>query len=312
MRDRALASMLLPLVVAAACAPAGDTRPSPSVPAASADTLAPLGSFHDCDRLTLGAPVAVCLGFNGVAVLADASPPRLVSYDPGAGACQEFQAPADRPAFRASDVSVRGFFVYAVDEANRLLLRWDASGTYRDVLLNFEDLAPRRRVSPYGLDVDASGRVAISDVENHQILVLDTYLEVDVTFGNYGSFAGQLDTPQGVSFTPGGELLVADSGNARLQVFSDAGAFRRVIPAEGAENPMRRPRRAAALPDGRVFVADPLARRVFEFAPDGRCTRAIVPAGRAVFEPTDVAPGPDGSLYVTDAAAQALHTLQVM
>jgi len=316
MRCRARASILLPaaLAVCAACAPASDTAPGGARPSTvpAADSLAPSLSFHACERLVIGSPVAVCVGFNGVAILADQSPPRLVSFDPATNACQEFQAPGDRPAFRASDVSVRGFFVYAVDEANRQLLRWDASGTYRDVLLSFEDLVVRRRVSPFSLDVDASGRVAVSDVENHQIVVLDTYLNVDVAFGNYGSFDGQMDTPQGVSFTPRGELLVADTGNARLQVFSDAGALRRVIPAPGEANPLRRPRRAVALEDGRIFVADPGAGRVFELAPDGRVIRGIVPAGCTGFEPTDVAPARDGVLYVTDAASKTLFAIRVM
>jgi hypothetical protein len=299
------------LAAACACAPAGDSRRAAPTLAVAADSLSPTLSFHACARLTIGAPAAVCVDFGGLAIIADTSPPRLVSHDSRTDACQEFQAPGEWPAFRPSDVSVRGFFVYAVDETDRLLLRWDASGTYRDVLLSFDDLAERRRVSPYGLDVDASGRVAISDVENHQILVLDTYLEVDVAFGNYGSFDGQLDTPHGVSFTPRGELLVADTGNARLQVFSDAGAFRRAIPAATAANPLRRPRRAIALEDGRVFVADPSARRVFEFAPDGSLLRAILPAGRTGFEPTDVASGRDGVLYVTDAASQSLYAFPV-
>jgi sugar lactone lactonase YvrE len=279
---------------------------------AAPDSLPAVLSFHACDRLTLNAPVAVCLDFNGVAIVADASPPRLISHDPRAGACQEFQTPSDRPAFRASDVSVRGFFVYAVDEANRLLLRWDASGTYRDVLVSFEDLAVRRRVSPYGLDVDASGRLAVTDIENHQVVVLDTYLNVDVAFGNYGTYEGQLDGPQGVSFTPRGDLLVADTGNARLQVFGDAGAFKRVIPAAGADNPLRAPRRAVMASDGRVFVADPAARRVFEIAADGAPARAIVPAGSAGFEPTDVALARDGILYVCDAASRTLFAFKVM
>jgi sugar lactone lactonase YvrE len=227
-------------------------------------------------------------------------------------ACQEFQAPADRPAFRPSGVAVRGFFVYAVDEANRLLLRWDSSGTYRDVLLNFDELDQRRRVSPYGLDVDASGRTAITDIENHQVIVLDTYLDVDVAFGNFGSYEGQLSAPQGVSFTPRGEVLVADTGNARLQVFSDTGAFRRVIPPTGAPNPMRRPRRAVAAEDGRVFVADPAAGFVFEFTPGGETVRRIVPSAPGPFKPTSLVLGRDGVLYVTDSASQSLYAIKVM
>ena len=297
--------------LAAACAPASDaTHPAPtaSVPA---DTVSTVLDFR-CDRVALGAPVAVCLDFAGNVIVADTSPPRMVAYAVGGQTCTEFQSPVARPAFQPSDVSVRGFFVYAVDETNRMLLRWDSSGSYRDVLLSFEELAQRRRVSPCGLDVDASGRLAVTDVENHQVIVLDSYLDVDVAFGNYGSFPGQLDTPLGVSFTPDGELLVADTGNARLQVFSDAGQPRRVIPAAGSPNPLRHPRRAVAAEDGRVFVADPVARRVFEFGADGAVTRALVPEGVGPFEPTDVALGRDGTLYVTDTARKVVHALKVM
>jgi DNA-binding beta-propeller fold protein YncE len=261
-----------------------------------------------CDRVTFGAPAALCVDFGGTVYLADASPPRLLSYTESSQRCVEFQTPDEWPAFRPSDVAVRGFFVYAIDEPDRALLRWDASGSWRDVLLNFEDLAaPGRRISPYGLDVDVStGRVAVTDVENHRVILLDTYLNVDVSFGNYGTFVGQLDTPLGVSFTPRGELLVADSGNARVQFFTDAGTFRRVLPAEGVASPMRRPRRAVAMDDGRVLVADPGAGRVFEFAPDGALMRAITPEGSARFEPSDIAVARGGRFYVTDAASQTL------
>lgn len=302
-----------------ACAPAQDAATKSSAPvgavspggAVLADTLEPTLTFHACDRVTLGDPRAVTVDFGGVVVVADASPPRLVSYRPDTKQCQEFQAPADRPAFRPSGVAVRGFFVYAVDESNRLLLRWDSSGTYRDVLLNFEDLNERRRVSPHGLDVDVSGRTAITDVENHQVIVLDTYMKVDVAFGNFGSFEGQLNAPEGVAFTPRGELLVADTGNARLEIFSDTGGFRRAIPSAGTANPMRHPRRGVMAEDGRIFVADPAAGRIFEFAPEGGLVRAIVLTTGAC-KPTDLALGRDGVLYVTDSASQSLYAIKVM
>ncbi len=301
----------LAALVVCACAPSGDAGP-PSAAAEPVEALAPESSWRSSGRIELGAPVAVFVDFGGVAIVADVSPPRLISISGRTGACQEFQAPQGQPAFRPSDVSVRGFFVYAVDEADRTLLRWDSSGSYRDVLLNFQDLDTGRRISPCGLDVDASGRTAITDIENHRVIVLNTYLTVDVTFGNYGSFAGQLDTPLGVSFTPRGDLLVADSGNARLQVFSDSGTLRRVIPGEGEENPMRRPRRAVAAVDGTVYAADPDAGCVFVFAPDGSPARAFVAEGTSAFKPTDVALGRDGRLFVSDAASKTLFVFKVM
>jgi sugar lactone lactonase YvrE len=305
------------LAAVMACAPAHDatttsSKSSAPISAVSPDTLVPTLTFHTCDRVTLGDPRAVTVDFGGMVVIADGSPPRLVSYRPAGGQCQEFQAPADRPAFRPSGVAVRGFFVYAVDEANRLLLRWDSSGTYRDVLVNFEDLNDRRRVSPHGLDVDDSGRTAITDVENHQVIVLDTYMKVDVAFGNFGSFEGQFNAPEGIAFTPHGELLVADTGNARLELFTDTGAFRRVVPAAGVANPLRRPRRGVMAEDGRIFVADPLAGRVFEFSPDGGFVRAIIPQMNGPFKPTDLALTRDGVLYVTDSSSQSLYAIKVM
>ncbi|HEU4928772.1 MAG TPA: NHL repeat-containing protein, partial [Candidatus Krumholzibacteria bacterium] len=280
---------------------------------AATERLDAVWAMRACERASFGEPVAITLDFGGTVYVADASPPRLVSYAEESQRCIEFQTPEDSPAFRPSDVAVRGFFVYAVDEPDRALLRWDASGSWRDVLVNFEDLdTPGRRISPFGLDVDAAtGRVAVTDVENHQILVLDTYLEVDVAFGHYGAHPGQLDTPQGVSFTPRGELLVADTRNARVQFFSDAGTFRRAVPAGSADSPLRQPRNAVAGEDGRIWVADPAAGHVFEFAPDGALVRSLVPSASARFEPTDVAVTRNGRLYVTDAATQTLYAFVI-
>lgn len=301
------------MMLGAACAPAqdGGTPPAADTAGAPRATLPADDGWTACPTLAPGDPGAVCVDFGGNAVVADASPPRLILYR-GLGACQEFQLPNGQPGFRPSDVSVRGFFVYAVDETDRMLLRWDSSGSYRDVLLNFEDLQTGRRISPHSLDVDSSGRLAITDIENHKVLVLDTYLNLDVAFGNYGSFDGQFDTPLGVSFTPDGLLLVADSGNARLQLFTDTGTHRRTIPEAGAANPMRRPRRAVAAADGTLYVADPDAGCVFVVAPGGADIEASVPEGASAFRPTDVALGKNGRLFVTDAATRRLLVLKVM
>ena len=109
------------------------------------------------------------------------------------------------------------------------------------------------RVSPYGLDVERSGRISITDIENHRILVYDAYLSLELVFGSYGSYEGQLDTPTGVSFDTDGNLLVTDSGNRRIMIFDDTGAYLRTIPAEGAENPLLQPRRAVMDDNGMIF-----------------------------------------------------------
>jgi len=264
----------------------------------------PVARLQEAGEIRLGAPVAVAVNFEGRAFVADASPARLVGLRVDDGLAQEFQSPPTA-GFYPADVGVHGFFVYAIDVTNRQLLRFDQSGSFRDVLVNFEQLESNRRVSPFGMAVDETGRVAVTDIENHQVLLINNYLQLDLAFGNYGSYEGQLDTPRGISFSPRGELLVADTGNSRVQYFSDTGTFLRAFPREGAPNPLDQPRRAVESKQGRAYIADPGAGAVFVFTPSGTAAGSFVPTGADRFEPTDVAVV-KGRILVTDAAPQSL------
>jgi tripartite motif-containing protein 2/3 len=276
------------------------------------DRLTPLAVFGEIGRLDLGEPLAVAVDFNGNAVVADGSPGRLVMFDRMGERSQEFEQPQGNPGFFPTDITLYGFFTYAIDERQRNLVRFDKDGAYRDVLLNFDQLTGTRRVSPYGIGTDAQGRIAITDIENHQVLLLDSFLRIDILFGNYGSWPGQLDTPLGVSFTHKGEIVVSDSGNRRIQYFTDAGEPRRVVPEGEGANPLVLPRRAVVSADGSLYVADPEAGGVFVFDAGGRFLRRIVPDGAERFQPTDLEVQRDGKLYVTDAMSRVLYVFQVM
>jgi DNA-binding beta-propeller fold protein YncE len=289
------------------CAPGPLTDPPPEAGPVSSDAAAASARYQSRE-IPLGEPLAVAVDFQGRAVIADGSPGRIVRWD--GMSVEEFKAPSTGLGFYPTDVAIHGFFVYAVDEIGRTILRFDNAGHYRDVLFNFEEIDLGRRVSPYGIAVDAGGRVAVSDIENGQILVFDNYLSLEVAFGNYGTYDGQLSSPLGVSFGPAGEIVVADTGNRRVQVFTSGGAFTSVIPAPGQPNPMKRPRRAVVDTDGRMFVADPNAGRLFVFDRQGRLQLALLPEGYERFEPTDVEVTPGGKLFVADEANRTVHVFE--
>jgi DNA-binding beta-propeller fold protein YncE len=272
----------------------------------------PLAVYGEVGRLDLGEPLAVAVDFDGNAIVADGSPGRVVMFDREGKRSMEFEQPLGNPGFFPTDITLYGFFTYAVDERQRTLIRFDKDGTYRDVLLDFNQLTGTRRVSPYGIGTDAQGRIAITDIENHQVLLLDSFLRVDMVFGNFGSWPGQLDTPLGVSFTSSGDIVVSDSGNRRIQYFTDAGEPQRVVPQGGQPNPLLLPRRAVVAGDGTLFVADPQAGGVFSFDAEGRFMRKIIPAGIEGFQPTDLEIHRDGKLYVTDALSRVLYVFKVL
>jgi DNA-binding beta-propeller fold protein YncE len=287
-----------------ACTSAGRTGAAPPEGALAAVPVRVLS--HSDGTGSLGEPLAVALDFGARAIVADGSPGRLVRWS-GPDTAVEFQRPS---GFYPSDVAVSGFFVYAVDEPARRILRFDDRGAYRDVLLNFQAAPSGRRVSPYGVAVDGTGRMAVTDVENHQVLLYDAYLELEVAFGNYGSYEGQLAEPRGVSFAPDGNVLVADTGNRRVQVFTAGGAFVAAVPAAGMDNPLRRPRRAVADETGRILVADPVSGAVFVFARGGTSFRSIVPSGADDFAPTDVELSRSGEVYVADEASRSVMVFE--
>jgi len=290
---------------------AGDSSVTESPP----QRLSPLAVYGISGGMSLGDPIAIAVDLSGDAVVADGAPGRLIAFGAGGQKTLEFERP-DLAGFHPTDLVRYGFFVYAIDDTERELLRFDNQGAYRDVLLDFNQLTGTRRVSPYGMAIDAQGRLAITDVENHQVLLITNYLTLDAAFGNYGAYPGQLDTPTGVAFDERGDIVVADSGNRRIQVFSDAGLLRLVVPVAGESNPLRGPRRVTVGPEGAFFVADPEAGRVFVFNRDGRIEREFVPAGpegrpEGRFRPTDLEILRDGRLFVTDAGARALYVFEV-
>ncbi len=273
--------------------------------------ITPVAIYKDIGGITMGEPLGVAVDFNGSAIIADGSPGRIVMFDRDGTRGLEFDRPPGNPAFYPTDLALYGFFVYAIDERERALLRFDKDGAYRDVLVNFDQLGGTRRVSPYAVGVDTQGRIAITDIENHQILLIDSFLRLDILFGNYGSFPGQMDTPLGVSFTPAGDIIVADTGNRRIQFFSDAGEYRHIVPEKGENNPLLLPRRAVIDDSDRLFVADPKAERIFVFDIGGRLLNEMMPEGADRFQPTDLEYHHDGKLYVTDALSRALYVFKV-
>jgi DNA-binding beta-propeller fold protein YncE len=292
-------------LVSAGCAAAADR----SAAAPDRSEQAPQAVYRDVGGLPLGDPLGLAVDFSGNMFIADGVPGRIVCWLAGGKGSLEFQKPNQQPGFLPVDVKVSAFFVYALDPAERTLLRFDNRGAYRDILIKFDEVSAGRRVVPAGLDVDSYGRIAVSDTGNHQVILFNSYLSVELSFGSYGSHPGQFDDPQGVAFMPDGGFLVTDTGNKRVQLFDGGGKFIAAVPA-GDSTPLVKPRRSVADNDGNIYVADPGAGRVFVFGSDGVLVRAIVPAGASKFRPTDIDLDPAGSIYVTDAATASLFVFR--
>ena len=116
-----------------------------------------------------------------------------------------------------------------------------------------------------------------------------------------GTGQGEFDYPTGIAVDPNGNLLVADSGNGRIEKFSSNGKFVTSIGSRGkGEGQLREPNGIAVDRAGNMYVADAGNHRVEKLAPDGKFVAEWKGPGPGFYGPRRVAVGSDGSVYVVD------------
>ncbi len=164
---------------------------------------------------------------------------------------------------------------------------------------------------PWGIAVAPNGDVYVADTWNHRIQRFDRTGRFIAKWGGHFDAKGQLGVqpgsfwgPRDVKITPGGAVLVTDTGNKRVQVFDLEGRFVTMFGGEGSEpGKFREPVGLALDGAGNVYVADTWNRRVQKF--DGQyrpIAQFAVPGwdGQSVVNKPYLAVGADGSIFYTD------------
>jgi DNA-binding beta-propeller fold protein YncE len=130
---------------------------------------------------------------------------------------------------------------------------------------------------------------------------LSSLPEVTTTMfeGGKGMGPGQFDQPLGIAADRSGNVLVADSRNARIEKFASNGAFIKSIGTKGTGyGQFGEPNGIAIDRDGNIYVADAGNHRIEKLAPDGTIIAQWSDPG--FYGPRDITVGSDNSIYVLD------------
>jgi sugar lactone lactonase YvrE len=185
---------------------------------------------------------------------------------------------------------------------------------------------------PYGVAIDSSGGVLISDLNNGRIRRVDTSGNINTVAGSaVRGFAGdggaatsaQMVSPYRVAVDEGGNLLIADGGNQRVRKVSTAGIISTVAgngtagfsgdggPATSAQ--LNLPYGVALDAAGNLFIAEQNNNRVRVVNPSGVITTFAGtgtagfsgdggPAGSAQLRnPSDIVVDPSGNTFIADS-----------
>ncbi len=168
---------------------------------------------------------------------------------------------------------------------------------------------------PTDVAVLPDGSFYVSDgYRNTRVVKFDAAGHYDFEWGTKGSGPGQFDLPHGLTLDVAGRVYVCDRSNSRIQVFDARGSF--LSQWKGPR--MGRPYGIGTAPDGHLFVvdggnpADPAERqgKVVKLDPAGKVIDTFSGPG---FAPGrlqlghDVALGPDGAVYVSEAAGKRVQ-----
>jgi DNA-binding beta-propeller fold protein YncE len=119
--------------------------------------------------------------------------------------------------------------------------------------------------------------------------------------GGKGIGRGQFDSPTGIAVDGSGNVLVADTGNGRIEKFSATGTFISTMGTKGVGNgQLGAPNGIALDGSGNIYVADAGNHRVEKLTPDGKLIAEWKGSEPGFYGPRRIAIGPDGSVYVVD------------
>jgi len=121
---------------------------------------------------------------------------------------------------------------------------------------------------PCGVAVNSAHQVFVVDRGHHRIAVFDKYGSMTGSFGRKGSGQGELSHPRAVAVNPRtSHVIVADTGNKRIVVFSASGDF--VRECSGYVDFLF-PSAVAVLPNDTIVVTDAYTNRLVFFQASGR------------------------------------------
>lgn len=156
--------------------------------------------------------------------------------------------------------------IYVTDPTTNCILVFNQAGERVSVLTEIENQDSYLE-SPGGIFFQSkSATMVVTDKAGHCVMILDAKGRILRLFGSEGSGKSEFNQPTGVFVNSWGQILVADTNNSRVQVFSQEGFYA----FQFGNNLLLKPVGLYVDQQDCVYVADVGREKVFVFDPFGR------------------------------------------
>lgn len=303
---------------------------APAVAPAGVDfTGNPVQEYRDAGDVAMNMPTDVAVAADGAVVVADGVNDRLVQFTADGRFAGAIEAVGDARLLQPLTVAYDGQAnLWICDAGNRRIVVRAADGS---LLRRIDIPAPPAGDSvgdpaaahATGFAADPTDMVPagdgtsawIVDNDNHRLVRWDpSRQEAFTSIGGFGEALSQFKYPFMAAGDDSGRLFVSDSLNGRVEIVKD-GRFIGVVGRYGVEpGDLYRPKGIAIDTANRVWVADGVMGVVQAFEPTGRFLGVLRDgAGQPMrfSEPTGIAFGADGDLYVVELSANRVRRVSI-
>lgn len=209
--------------------------------------------------------------------------------------------------------------LYILEPRHRKILVYNSAENYIRTI-SLEKICQR----PIALAIDKKkGRLYVSDIKLNKVVALDVNGDTLFSFGGPGAGEGTFNMPVSIAINSSGEIVVADSFNARIQVFSDTGVFVRAFGRRGDRaGDFQLIKSVAVDTDDNVYVVDGRSHAVNIFSKTGErlmslgsfysvsSTGKMAPGGFLM--PVGIDIDATGKIYVADQLNARIQVFQYL
>lgn len=160
--------------------------------------------------------------------------------------------------------------VYVSDRSTASILVFSSSGEYKHKFT--PETGAEFSWSPLGLAFDKNDNLYVTDAKKgeHRVLVFGKDRKLKLSFGKEGDGEGEFAFPNGVAVDSKGNIFVADSNNARVQVFDSKGKFLFAVGKGRGKSALSHPMGIAISSQDKVHVTDAFGHTVQVYDNEGK------------------------------------------
>jgi streptogramin lyase len=222
--------------------------------------------------------------------------------------------------------------MYIADTGNRRIRKMDSSGNVTTFAGNgknsYTDATGTDAAfgSPYGIVIDSSGNLFVTDSENNVIRKIDQNGEVTTFAGNGDAGSDDdpagdatFDSPRAITIDPDDNLYIVDFGSYKVRMVTPGGDVTTIADGNDADPPLDSSSAIARDNSGNLFIADANNGYIFKLDTGGEFSRYVgngeidfkdgKGTNASVNEVTGLAIDNDGNIYFADASNQRVRKI---